>query len=304
MASRTSAPPSHDLWYLIAAGFLWGTGGITGRALADSSGLTAIAVAAYRLGLGGLLVIVWLRVRRVALPRGAQPLRRIAAVAALAALFQCAYFGAVAAGTVSLATLVAIGSSPVFVLLIESVRDRVWPKRAQMLVVVLALVGLVLLVGVPAGSTSLSTSLTCAGLAAVSGVTFAVFTLLGRQPLVGITETEVTGYGFFLGGLVLMVLAIPLTGVGFSATAQNLGLAALLAFAPTALAYVLFFTGLRSVHAGTATVIALLEPLTGTVLSVIFLGDRLSALGVCGALLLAASIVASARAHIEVPLGG
>jgi drug/metabolite transporter, DME family len=43
---------------LILAGISWGTGGVLGSLLGRETGLSPLAVAAYRLGLGGLLVLV------------------------------------------------------------------------------------------------------------------------------------------------------------------------------------------------------------------------------------------------------
>ena len=40
------------------AGFAWGTGGLLGSLLGHATGLSPLAVAAYRLGLGGLLVLL------------------------------------------------------------------------------------------------------------------------------------------------------------------------------------------------------------------------------------------------------
>ena len=42
---------------LVLAGLAWGTGGLLGSLLGRETGLTPLAVAAYRLGLGGLLVL-------------------------------------------------------------------------------------------------------------------------------------------------------------------------------------------------------------------------------------------------------
>ena len=43
---------------LVLAGIAWGTGGLLGSLLGRETGLSPLAVAAYRLGLGGLLVLV------------------------------------------------------------------------------------------------------------------------------------------------------------------------------------------------------------------------------------------------------
>ena len=57
-----------------------------------------------------------------------------------------------------------------------------------------------------------------------------------------------------------------------------------------AVAYGLFYTGLRSTSSQVAGVLTLLEPLAATVLAVIFLGESLTALGWFGALLLLIAI--------------
>jgi len=63
-----------------------------------------------------------------------------------------------------------------------------------------------------------------------------------------------------------------------------------LGLVPTALAYALYLRGLRSVPATVSAIITLLEPLGSTVLAVLLLGERLTALGLLGAALLLASM--------------
>ena len=45
--------------YLVMSGLLWGTGGLTGTEFGRVTGLSALAVAAYRLLAGGGLIIVF-----------------------------------------------------------------------------------------------------------------------------------------------------------------------------------------------------------------------------------------------------
>jgi drug/metabolite transporter, DME family len=282
---------------LVLAGLLWGTGGITGRELANSTGLSAGAIAAYRLGLGGALLVAVQFARRRPTPRGRPQWARIGAVAALAAVFQSAYFAAVAAGTVSAATLITIGSAPIFVVAAEAIGSRKRPGTAVVRPVVFGVVGLALLIGAPAGGASLGG----ATLAAISGAAFAGFTVLGRRPLVDIDEQSVAGYGFLVGGAALALATAPFATLRFPTSAHNVGLLALFATAPTALAYTLFLRGLRGASAATATVVALLEPLTATVLAIALLGDRLTALGALGAVLLLASVLDAGRTQVRSP---
>lgn len=296
-SSRRSASTTSFL-LLVAAALLWGGGGVTGRALADASGLNGPAIAAYRLGVGGVLLVALLLLTRRPVPRSRAAWTRIGATAALAAAFQCSYFAAVAWGTVSTATLITIGSAPLFVAGAQAVASRALPTARELRPVVLGVLGLAVLVGTPAVNASTASTLGCAVLAATSGAAFAAFTLLGRRPPVDVDEQTVTGYAFLLGGLVLAACTVPFTALTFAATPRSVGLLALLAAVPTALAYTLFFRGLRSSTAGTATVVALLEPLTATVLAVLLLGDSLSATGVVGAALLLLSVLDAGRAQI------
>jgi len=60
---------------------------------------------------------------------------------------------------------------------------------------------------------------------------------------------------------------------------------------PTAIAYTLYFRGLRTVAAGTAAVIMVVEPLMGAGLAALVLHDRLGLAGGAGAVLLAVAVV-------------
>src|SRR3954469_14095321 len=212
-ASATPLPPrrwSVSMPYLVFAGVLWGTGGLFGRLLAERTGLSALAVAGYRLAVGGALLLVPLLLsgRR---PRGRVAWRRIGAVAGLAALFQASYFTAVSLTGVGLATLVTIGSAPVIVLLVERSGGR-----AMVRTVGLALVGIVALVGLPGDGLDAGQALLGALFAVVSGAGFAAVTLLASKPVPGVDASLITGPAFALGGLALLVPAAAGPGVGFA----------------------------------------------------------------------------------------
>jgi len=104
------------------------------------------------------------------------------------------------------------------------------------------------------------------------------------------------GLGFTAGGLLLVVASSLVGGLGFTPTLGSVGLLLYLGWVPTALAYGLFFVGLRGVSATSAAVVAVLEPLTATVLGVLVLGQRLGFGGIVGAgLLCAAAVLAGLR---------
>ncbi|WP_127501001.1 DMT family transporter [Actinoplanes solisilvae] len=285
---------SYGLWYLVAAGCLWGTGGVTGTLLAREAGLGSLAVAAARLGVGGLLLVVLLVLTRRPFPAGRAAWTRVVVLGVLAALFQASYFAAVARTSVSLATLLTIGASPVLVLLVEAVtgRRRLTPKVVA--ATGLALAGLTLLVGRPQGDLDLAG----AGFALLAAAGFATMTLVAARPVDGLDELAATGFGFTLGSIILAPLVL-VGGLTFTASPAAVGLLLVLGLGPTAIAYAAYFRGLRTEPAGTAALMALLEPLVGTVLAVLILGDRLGLAGSIGAALLIVALVLESRLNAE-----
>ena len=214
----------------------------------------------------------------------------------LFATYQACYFGAVSLTSVSLATLVTIGTSPVLVLAAEwaTTRRRASPQTIG--TVCLAVTGLGLLVGLPAGGYSPSAVLASTGLALISAGGFATISRLGAKPVAGLDEQAAVGLGFGVGGLLLVPFAATTVGLGFHPSLLTVGLIVALGTLPTALAYTLYFRGLRTVGASTAVVLALLEPLAGALLAAVFLHERLGAAGVIGAMLLAAAVVLAGSA--------
>jgi len=211
----------------------------------------------------------------------------------LAALYQSCYFTAVALTSVALATLVTIGTAPVIVLGVYRVTGRRSGRLAPV-AAGLALTGLGLLVGLPSGFSETAV-LASAGMAVLAAAGFAAVTLTGVRPVPGLDELTVTGFAFTLGGLILMPLAAALGGLTFRLGPEAVGLLLALGLGPTAAAYTLFFRGLRTTAASTATLLTLLEPLTGAVLAAFVLGQRLSATGIVGAAILVAAVLVTVR---------
>ena len=280
---------------LALAGLLWGTGGLTGSLLGATAGLSPLWVAALRLLTGGALIVAFLVVPLRRWPAGRAAWARVGVTGLLAATFQAAYFSSVSLTSVSLATLVTIGATPVIVLAAELLLGRRRLDRSGVTRTALALAGLGLLVGLPSGGFGPVTVLDGAAMALVASAGFAALTLIGAAPVPGLGEETLTGLGFTAGGLLLLPLAACTGGLAVRPSLAALGWLAALATGPTALAYTLYFRGLRAAPASTGALLSLLEPLTATVLSVAFLGNRLGPAGIAGAVLLAAAVLSTAR---------
>jgi drug/metabolite transporter, DME family len=224
-AALRASGPRTDLYYVLSAGLLWGTGGLAGSLLGQVAALPPLAVATYRLAGGGLTVLAVLAVTG-RLPRLRRAgLVRVLSVGVLTATYQACYFAAVAMTSLAVATVVAIGAAPVLVLTAEAVGGRRRPGSASLVAIGLALLGLALLLGTSGhpltraggGSPALGVLL---ALGAAAG--FGALALIGRRPVAGLDGPATIGLGFTAGGALLAVATVvagALTGGPASASA-------------------------------------------------------------------------------------
>jgi drug/metabolite transporter, DME family len=292
MSSPVLAAASRRGFLLVVlAALCWGTSGVSGRIVADRTDLGPLDIAWHRMAIGALVLLAAFAAtrRRRAAPTG--PLTRgtsvrLALVAGGLAAYQLAYFAAVAEAGVSIATLVALGLAPLLIAVGATVLGHGRPDVATVVALVVALVGLVLLVGISAGADTGTTVVLGALLAVGSALGYAVVTLSGAGVPHGIPVTLV---GFAGGALLLTPVAL-VTGLRFTTEPVALGVLLYLGAVPSALAYGLFFTGIRSVPGAVASIVTLLEPLTATALATAFLGERLSPGALAGGVLVLAAV--------------
>ena len=292
MSSPLSSPASRRGFLLVVlAALCWGTSGISGQIVADRAGLGPLDIAWHRMAIGAvaLLAIHALTRRRRAAP-AARPGRgtavRLLLIGAGLAAYQLAYFAAVATAGVSIATLVALGLAPLLIAVGATLLGHGRPDRATVLALVVALVGLVLLVGISAGADTGTAVVLGALMAVGSALGYAVVTLAGAGVPAGVPVTLV---GFAGGALLLTPVAL-IAGLRFTTEPGALAVLLYLGLVPSALAYTLFFTGLRTVPGAVASIVTLLEPLTATALATAFLGERLAPGALAGGLLVLAAV--------------
>ncbi|GAA1483025.1 EamA family transporter [Gordonia sinesedis] len=277
------------LGMLAAAGVLWGLGGVSGRMLSSAGAFSALDVAALRMLVGGLALVAIARLTRSPWPRTGRARTRVVVTGVLCAVFQGCYFASVAAGSVAVATLVTIGLSPVIVVTVECLRARRLRAGAAV-TLTLAVPGLTLLVRFPAGDGAPIGGVLFATVAAAA---FACTVLLNARPLPGLGPVVLAGGGFLVAAAVLAVPAVLTHSRPVSWSSDAVGWLLVLGIGATAIPYALYFAGLTRESASTASVFALLEPLTATVLSAVAFGEALGIGGWIGAALLCASVTAA-----------
>ncbi|WP_316526197.1 DMT family transporter [Kitasatospora brasiliensis] len=275
---------------ILIAAVLWGTTG-TASSLAPG-GAPAAGIGAAGLVLGGLLLLLSDRSAR-ALPRHCAPReRRLLAAGALAvAGYPVTFYPAVSRTGVAVATVIALGSAPVFTGLLGRLARQGRPGGRWAGATALAVLGCAVLVLGPELSGD-STAVDPLGvlLAALSGLSYAVYSLIGGR-LIAAGHPSGGVMGAMFGGAALIVLPVLLAGdTGWLASARGTGVVLHLAVITTFLAYRLFGHGLRHTTAQTATTLTLAEPAVAALLGVAALGERLPALSWSGLAILAAGL--------------
>ncbi|MFE9880517.1 DMT family transporter [Streptomyces sp. NPDC005784] len=311
-------PVGRGLLYLIVAGAAWGTAGAAASLVYRASDMGPIALSFWRCA-GGLALLLAIRLRlavrlrprpslrpgrRAGRPAVREPLGhkalRIGLTGLGLALFQTAYFAAVEATGLAVATVVTLGAGPVLIALGARLAMGERLGRGGSAAVVGALTGLGVLVLGGEGATVRPWGVVLAVLSAAGYSAMALLTRWwGRDGRVDGSGTTV--WTFAVTTVCLLPFGLAEGLIPHAAQPSHvLALLAYIAAVPTALAYALFFAGAAVVRSATVSVIMLLEPVSAAALAVGLLGERLTLPTLAGTLLMLGSVaglaVAEARA--------
>jgi DME family drug/metabolite transporter len=279
--------------FIALAATAWGTGGAAAAVLYDA-GLGPVGVSWWRFVTGALLLAA---ARRWAGP-GTRPDPRswptVLVTGVGLAVYQTAFYVALDRCGLAVATVVTLGAGPVLIALGGHLTGLERLTRGATAAITAALAGLLLLVGT--GRTG-DASLAGIGFALLSAAGYAAVTLVTRRGGANVDRYDTALGGFAVGAVLLTPLAAATTTLPTYLDGSDALLLAYLAVVPTALAYALFFAGLAVVRATTASVVALVEPVTATLVAVTLLDDRLTATTAAGATLLLAAVALLAYAE-------
>jgi drug/metabolite transporter, DME family len=292
--------PRFGLLAVSGGALLWGTTGVGVRIIGDRTGLRAVPIGCYRLLIATVVLAV--------LFRGSswRGLRQVWArhhwwlVVAGVGLggYQALYFLGVQYVGVSVSTLISLAVAPVALTVAGAIGRRRLPSLAASATVGCAVGGLAL-ISLASGSGGDSAPHPLAGVLASlgSGLGYAATTVVNRRLAADSDPLLLTGFTSAIGGFALLPIAIPL-GMAVPRDGIAIGWLVYIGVACTAVAYGLFYLGLRSTAPEVAGVLTLLEPLTATVLAAAVLSETLSVAGWCGAAML---LIAIAGLYVRRP---
>jgi drug/metabolite transporter (DMT)-like permease len=266
--------PSQNLFQVHLAVFLFGFTGLFGRLLS----LSPLAIVFGRVAFATVALLVACAVWRLPLwPRHCRDLFAFQGLGVLLAAHSTTFFQSVQASGVAVA-LLTFATFPVFVLLLETLLLGERPVQSDVVVAGLALAGVAILL--PSwepgdrGTQGVFWGVTSAFL-------FALLSLSNRNCVRRYSGLTLALYQDAFAAVVLLPFVLPAWG---AFTLRDLVLLLVLGILCTAVAHALFITSLQGLKARTASTIACLEPVYGSVLAAFLLQEIPSVRTVLGGL--------------------
>lgn len=287
------------LFAVSGGALLWGTTGVPVRIIHDRTGLSAAPIGCLRLAIAAVVLALVLgrKGRHRARAMLVRHRWRLVVGGAGLGIYQVLYFVGVQYAGVSISTLVSLAVAPVALAAWSSVRRRALPDALAIATVAVAVAGLALVSVGPGAAAGASRPVLGLLASFGSGLTYAATTLVNERMAAGGDPLLLTGASSAVGAVVVAPFAIA-AGLWWPSDAIASGWLIYIGVATTVVAYALFFIGLRTTPSETAGVLTLLEPLTAALLAAAVLHERLTGLGIVGAVLLFAAI---AGLHLRTP---
>lgn len=284
------------LTLIVIAGVLWGTIGVVSRWL-TGDGLPVLTISTFRFVIAAAILLVWAgRVygarRLFALSR--QDTLLMLLNGAMLALSQTAYLTAIERIGVTVSTLIVICAAPLIVAAYARIVRKESPDGRVTFALISSVVGTAMLVGVPSGGIE-TVDLTGGVLfSLLSAVSYAAVVQIGHILTRRHEPLRINAVSFAVGAAVLTVIAA-FSGVRMPDAPTQWLLLGYLGVFPSVTAYALFLRGMRVTSATVASILVLVEPLVAALLAAAIFGERLSALGVAGGILMCVGFLALVR---------
>ncbi|MHB1421655.1 MAG: DMT family transporter [Gemmataceae bacterium] len=259
------SPHSRDLLSIHAAVLLFGFAGLFGDERLLKLSPSAIVFGRVAFASAALLLLALFR-RDILRPVSRRSQFAFALLGVLLAVHWATFFQAVKTSNVALA-LITYSTFPVFVAFLEPLFFREKLRVSDVVRAALALAGVAILLP----RFELSNRATQGVLWGIaSGFTFALLSLCNRRFVRQHSSTTIALYQDLFAAAVLLPFAV---ADWRSFSARDVLLLVVLGVLCTAVAHSLFIAGMRGISARTASTIACLEPVYGTLLAVVFFAE-------------------------------
>ncbi len=269
---------------ILFASTLWGT---TGTAASLAPDVSALAIGAFSMGIGGFMQAC---LSAKSLKRDFRKVvhkKKTLLISIIAlATYPLAFYSSMRFAGVAIGTVVSISTAPFFSALLECLfsRNQTITKR-WMMSFAIGVIGITLLLASESSANSLfDHDMKHWGvlLGLLAGLTYAIYSW-GVKAMIdhGIESQTAMGSVFGIGG-VLLLPTLFITGDNLFASSTNTTVMLYMALIPMGLGYVAFGFGLRFVTASGASILTLFEPVIAAALAVAIVGEEISFIGWVG----------------------
>ena len=270
---------------IVIASFLWGT---TGTAAQFAPEISPLAIGAFAMGVGGILLCVS---AHRALVRDAHILFSRSWVllfgCVCVAVYPLAFYSAMRLSGVAIGTVVSIASAPLFAAVLERVISKKPVSFKWVVSFVIGAIGIALLA---AGKSTETLGLLEAQrhqtlgvvLGLVAGLTYAGYSWAAKQLIETGANSTSSMAGLFGCAALVLLPSLYFTGQNVFESTINTSVSLYMAVVPMFLGYLLFGYGLRTTQASKATLITLIEPLVATLFAIFLIGEAFKPVGWVG----------------------
>ncbi|MBQ3118473.1 MAG: EamA family transporter [Clostridia bacterium] len=270
--------------FIVLASVMWGTSGLFVNFLAPY-GLTSLQMTAIRAMGAAIFMGIYIFVSNKRLFRVSAEQLVLYALGGISMFCtQSCYFTSMQMTSVSTA-VVLMFTAPIFVMIysVAFLGEKLTPQKTVSLV--LMIVGCALVSGIVGG---LKVNIIGILLGLLSGIAYSAYNILTKiQMRKTLNPSTATFYCFLTSGMLAMVFSKPQGIVTVAMENPHTillmaGLSAVTCFLP----YFIYTIALKTIPAGTATTLGILEPMAATIFSVVILGERLSIASTTGIVLI------------------
>ncbi len=285
--TRGAASSRLGFVFIALSALLFGSLGVATKGIFQVAKTNALSVTLLRaaIALPALAALCALVQGRRMFRIAASDLRLMGVAGLMMALYQAAFVVAITHASVTLVTLVTVCSVPVCAAIMSTAMLGERVHRSVLVALGLAVAGVGLLVGVDTLTGTGAASWLGVAFGLLSAVCYTLFQICGR--VLASRYHPLQTLSVFL--LVAVLVLLPITAMSGLVVAYPPVawiLFAYLGLGVSVVGYVFLVLGLRTMPVTKATIVALIEPLTGVSLAWVLFGERLGLSGLLGAALL------------------
>ncbi|MBQ9973018.1 MAG: EamA family transporter [Firmicutes bacterium] len=278
----------------VFAGICWGFSGSCGQFLFDNKGVISNWLVPIRLITAGTSVLLFLLVvdrKKVLAPwkvkRDAKEML-IFAIAGMA-LCQYSYFTAIQHSNAGVATVLQY-TGPILILAWLCMKQKRLPRRFEIIALGLVLGGAFLL-ATHGDLTTMTLTKPAIIWGVISAVALAIYSVQPERLLGIYGSLATTGWGMFIGGIVLNIMFKPWTITGVTVDGGTILALFGVIFFGTILAFCMYLTGVKYIGSTDAAMVSCVEPIAAVLFSAVWLGESFAFIDIIGMVLIIAGVL-------------